>query len=284
MILEFLLLLSFLLSALGTQAQYFQFSQFNLTPQRTTPASVAASDYEKIQALYRNQSNAGDLNISSSSFSYSRPLQLKGSGKRWGGFGIDALDDRSGANGLINRQNLTLTFGLNIPTGRRQSLSFALGTQLNTFKFSFDGLTTGSQYVAGRGFIQQASINESSNSDRGVSVGLNTGMLYQNLDKKKRRKYHAGFGFYGINKPNETGIRNKQFPLPVTSVFQFGTRIITRKNFYAYQEILWTISGPNSMLNLGVAWNYDISNSKKLRNFSTFSVHTRYLLGSYGHF
>jgi hypothetical protein len=46
-------------------AQYFQFSQYNFTPQRINPAQVASSDYAKLSFDYRNQATDGGFHLTS---------------------------------------------------------------------------------------------------------------------------------------------------------------------------------------------------------------------------
>ena len=82
-------------------AQYFQFSQYNFTPQRVNPAQVADSDDASVTLDYRNQATDGGFHLTSNLLNISYPLMAK-NGKRWSGVGLSFMDDRSGQAGFFN--------------------------------------------------------------------------------------------------------------------------------------------------------------------------------------
>src|SRR5687768_18204021 len=103
-------------------AQYFQFSQYNFTPQRINPALVASSDYASLSFDYRNQGTDGGFRLSSNSLNVSYPL-LKKNGSRWSGVGLSFMDDRSGKAGLFKTQEVGLSYAVNVDIAKFQILS-----------------------------------------------------------------------------------------------------------------------------------------------------------------
>ncbi len=278
---KYLILLLALSFSVSVQAQYFQFSQYNLTPARTNIANVAMDNFQRVNFIYRNQSTAGDFNINSSSVSYQRPFRKKGSGKRWGGFGLDILDDRSAINGLLNKQRINCSWALNVNTAENQSLTLGVSARIKTQRISIDKLTTGSQYVAGRGFVPVFPKNENINLDRKTSFGLNASILYQNVDENENRKNHFGLSFFDLNEPRESVFKNDKLRLSPTAILEFGMRILKSDLFHAYPNVLVTYSASNFFLNTGVTWNLDLTDAQKLNAFNSISVLTNYVIGSY---
>ena len=89
-------------------AQYFQFSQYNFTPQRINPAQVASSDYASLSFDYRNQATEGGFHLTSNILNVSYPL-ISRTGRRWSGIGLTFMDDRSGQAGIFNNSANKLT-------------------------------------------------------------------------------------------------------------------------------------------------------------------------------
>src|SRR5688500_19512923 len=86
-------------------AQYFQFSQYNFTPQRINPAQVGSSDYASLSFDYRNQATDGGFHLISNALNASYPL-ISSAGKRWSGLGVSLMDDRSGQAGIFSTQEI----------------------------------------------------------------------------------------------------------------------------------------------------------------------------------
>src|SRR5687767_10086675 len=103
-------------------AQYFQFSQYNFTPQRINPAQVASSDYASLSFDYRNQATEGGFRLTSNILNVSYPLIAK-TGKRWSGIGLTFMDDRSGQAGIFNTQEVGLSYALNVFLAKYQTIS-----------------------------------------------------------------------------------------------------------------------------------------------------------------
>jgi type IX secretion system PorP/SprF family membrane protein len=107
-----------------SQAQYFQFSQYNFSQQRINPALVGNTRYATVSLLSRTQKTGGDFNIMSNFLSSTYPLLNRSTGRPWSGIGITLMDDRSG--GIFKTQEAALSYALHLRLNRFQLLSLDL--------------------------------------------------------------------------------------------------------------------------------------------------------------
>lgn len=280
-----IVLLSILLSLAANSrmaAQYFQFSQYNITPVRVNPANVAATDFSDVNIVYRNQSTAGNFSINSSAASFHRPFYFKRSKVRWGGFGITALDDRAGGSALLNNQSLGLSFGLNIPTAKKQSLSIGVTSLLYSTRYSLGDLTTGSQYVPGRGIVPTGDLNEYFEDLSKTTVRFNAGILWQEMDRYFKPKKYFGLSFADINQPDQSVIINNVYKVPAVIMAQAGIRLIDKKSFSASTELLYTGFAATHALNVGMVWRLKIMENRRSLDYRHLSIHTKYIVNNYG--
>jgi type IX secretion system PorP/SprF family membrane protein len=135
--------------AFASQAQYFQFSQYNFTSQRISPTSPAESDYATLGLIFRNQGTGSDVNLNSNFLSAAYPIITR-KGVRWSGIGVTVMDDRSG--GIFSLQEATLSYAINVPMSRFETLTLGFKGLYQQKQADLSGLFTGSQFVPDRGF------------------------------------------------------------------------------------------------------------------------------------
>src|SRR5690606_4445886 len=131
-------------------AQYFQFSQYNFTPQRINPAQVGSTDYAALSFLYRNQSTGGGFNLNSNILNASYPLFHRRQ-QRWSGVGISFMDDRAGQSGIFVTREVSASWAVHVPLAKWQSLSLGVNVLHSSRKLDLAGFYTGSQYIEDRG-------------------------------------------------------------------------------------------------------------------------------------
>jgi len=245
-----------------TNAQYFQFSQYNFTPQRINPALVASSDYASLGFVYRNQGTDGGFHLSSNSLNISYPL-VKKNGGRWSGVGLSFLDDRSGKSGIFNTQEVGLSYAVNVDVAKFQSVSLGVRALYKTSKFNLDGLYTGSQYIPDRGFDESISSGENLGQLTNGFMTFAAGLFWQQTDKLGNTIARLGFSFFDINKPEDSFL-DPASQLNTTSVAEFSFRIYQRGNMAIYPEILYTRSAANNVVNAGAVLRCDLEpNARK---------------------
>lgn len=237
-------------------AQYFQFSQYNFTPQRINPALVAASDYASLGFLYRNQATEGGFHLSSNSLNVSYPLVKKGGG-RWSGLGLSFMDDRSGKAGIFNTQEVGLSYAVNVDIAKDQSVSLGVRGLFKTSKYNLDGLYTGSQYIPDRGFDESVSMGEDFGQLTNNFMTFAAGLYWQRTDRIGNTIARLGFSFFDINKPEDSFLEPKS-QLNTTAIGEFSFRIYQRGNMSIYPEILYTRSAANNVVNAGVILRCDL--------------------------
>lgn len=269
----------FILFVTPCSGQYFQFSQYNFTPQRINPAKVASSDYASLSFVYRNQATDGGFHLNSNIVNVSYPL-LNRSGTRWSGIGISLMDDRSGTAGIFNTQEVALSYAVNVNLSTFQSLSLGLKALYQNRKMDLAGLYTGSQYIPDRGFDESISSGESLGMLRSDFMTFSAGLHWQQVDKKGNRIAYWDVSFFDFNKPEDTFLEGTD-KLNSTLVGAFGFRIYHEGNMSIYPEVLYTRSGANNVLNVGTILRCDLQSSPR-QGATHVDLITKYVIGRSG--
>jgi type IX secretion system PorP/SprF family membrane protein len=260
-------------------AQYFQFSQYNFTPLRVNPALVASSDFATASLLYRNQGTEGGFNLTSNSLSATYPLISQKRGVRWGGLGIGFLDDRSGYAGIFSRQEASLAYAVNVSVSKRQSLSLGIRGLFQTTRINLDGLSTGLQYVADRGFNESISNGEGTVEVNNSFFTFSAGLQWLKTDKKDDRVMHVGISFFDINQPDNVFVGASD-NLSTTVVGSGGFRLYKRGNVSLYPDFLITYRSVDRLANGGMITRYSLRT--KSGNNASVDLITRYVVGRHG--
>ncbi len=239
-----------------SNAQYFQFSQYNFTPQRINPAQVSTSDYATVSFDYRNQATGGDFHLNSNIINASYPLIAR-NGTRWSGIGISMMDDRSGQAGIFSTQEIALSYALTITVAKGQTLSLGVKGLYQSRKINFDGLYTGSQYVADRGFMEGISNGEDLSNVVNNFTTFSTGLYWQQVDREGDKIAYWGISFFDFNKPEDSFLGSSS-QLNSTGVASMGFRLYHQGNLSFFPEALYTRSGNRNVLNVGGITKYEI--------------------------
>ena len=268
-----------LCSAWKTHAQYFQYSQYNFTPQRINPAQVSTSDYATVSFDYRNQATGGDFHLNSNIINASYPL-ISRNGTHWSGIGLSMMDDRSSQASIFNTQEIALSYAITIAVAKGQTLSFGAKGLYQTRKFNFDGLYTSSQYIPDRGFDESISNGEDLNDVVNNFFTFSAGLYYQRIDRAGDKIAYWGVSFFDFNKPEDSFLESTSY-LNSTGVASLGFRLYHQGNISFLPELLYTRSGNRNVLNVGGITKYEI---KPYPN--QVSVHvdviTKYVIGRSG--
>lgn len=259
-------------------AQYFQFSQYNFTPQRINPAQISNSDYASISFDYRNQSTDGGFHLTSNILNASYPIIAR-NGRRWSGIGITLMDDRSGQAGIFNTQEVGLSYAINVPLAKFQTLSLGVKGLYQNRKIDLDGLFTGSQYVPDRGFSEALASGENTGQFDTDFVTFSAGMYWQQTDDAGTRLAYWGISFFDFNKP-ENSFFNLESHLNATFVASLGMRVYQRGNLGIFPEILYTRSASTNVVNAGFITKYDLKAYSGTKAY--VNIITKYAIGRSG--
>jgi type IX secretion system PorP/SprF family membrane protein len=272
-----LFVMLFITTAFTASGQYFQFSQYNFTSQRVSPASPAMSDYASLGFIYRNQGTASDIKLNSNLLSIAYPLITR-NGTRWSGVGITFMDDRSG--GLFNVQEATLSYAININLNNNESLALGFKGLYQQRRFDLGGLHTGSQYVADRGFDESLFNGENIGTLKSDYVTFSTGLAWQRVDREGIKTASWSLSLYDLNKPDESFLDTNN-PLASTWVAQGSIRAFKESNLSVFPEFLYTRNAANNVLNVGFVTRCDVKGTPQQEPFHV-DVITKYVIGRSG--
>lgn len=270
----FLVIVLALSCSVQVSAQYFQFSQYNVTKQRINPATVGLSDYASASLLYRHQPTAGGFNLNSNFIDASYPL-ISGKKIRWGGIGLSFMDDRAGPAALFRTQEAAVSFAYNIRVAKFQTLSLGTKILYQTRRLDLNGLYTGSQYIPDRGFDGSMANGENASALKTNYVSLNFGFHWERTDKTGNTTAYGGFSFFDFNKPQEDFLTANR--LHQTWVAEGGVRVFAKDKVSLMPRVLYTYNSRLSVFNLGVVTRYDLTTSGKFRDH--INVITSYVPG-----
>ncbi|MGC3943454.1 MAG: PorP/SprF family type IX secretion system membrane protein [Chryseolinea sp.] len=237
-------------------AQYFQFSQYNFTPQRINPALVASSNYAQLAFVYRNQGTDGGFRLSSNSLNAMYPI-ISRQGNRWSGVGISLLDDRSGQAGIFSTQEAGVSYAVNIKVASRQSLALGAKFLYQGRRINLDGLYTGSQYIPDRGFDESISPGENFGEVKSDYFTFSMGLHWQMEDEDETVAAYWDISFFDLNRPEEAFII--AWPLNPTLVAGGGMRVYRGRQLSIFPQILYTRCASNNVVNAGAIFRCDLA-------------------------
>lgn len=258
-------------------AQYFQYSQYNFTGQRVNPAYVASSDYALADLIYRNQRAGGDFDLKSTMASASYPFLSRRDGRRWSGVGLSLLDDRSG--GIFSTREASISYAVNIFLSRLQTITLGFKGLYQQRKINLDGLYTGSQYVADRGFDVSQFNGENIQFLQNNFFTFSSGLLWQEFDKKGNRIAYWNVALFDLNKPHDS-FSGFDSQLNSTFVFGGGLRLYEQDKLSFTPEVLFTRGNAKNVINLGGITGYQLGNTNDPNTRLDFI--TKYAIGRSG--
>jgi len=238
------------------EAQFFQFSQYNFSPQRINPGMVAASNFATASFLYRNQATGGGFHLTSNALNVSYPL-INGKGARWSGVALSFLDDRAGQSGIYSTQEASLSYAVNIFLSKAETLSFGFRVLHAQRRIDLSGLNTGLQYIPDRGFDDGISSGENFDGLRHALVTFSSGLYWQRVDRKGNRLAYAGLSIFDLNKPNDAFLQGTH-AYPSSLVFTGSARMYAKEKLSVYPEILYTFNAAKGRTIAGFVTSYEL--------------------------
>ncbi|MBX7124069.1 MAG: PorP/SprF family type IX secretion system membrane protein [Cyclobacteriaceae bacterium] len=269
-----LLLLSL---AANVEAQYFQFSQYNLAPNRVNPAWLANSAYASAGFLFRSQRTGGDFAINSNNLQLEYPLLNRSTGQPWSGVGLSFLDDKVGP--LLRTQEIGLGYAVHLTTGKYQTLSLGFRGLFRSQRVDANGYYTASQYVSGHGFDPGLDNGENFGTLRASTLTFSSGVFWREQDRRGASIAQIGFSIFDLN--NKSQLLNPSTSLASTGVLQGSWRAYHQGAWSILPDLLWTFGGGSNVITPGGRFQYDLlPAAKKLTDHVDFIA--RYAVGRSG--
>lgn len=265
--------LSFQLS----QAQYFQFTQYNFSTQRVNPAWVGLTRDAIVDFAYRHQKTGGPFQINTNFLSVAYPFFQKSTGQPWSGLGISVMADKSGP--LFKSQEASISYAVNINTGRYQKLSLGFKGLMRWQRINYDGLFTGSQYLEGHGFDPALDNGETPQPFQNNFFTLSSGFLWQETNRYGKLLKQVGFSFFDFNKPNPSFLDGSQDELPSTLVANIAWSVYQKNKLTVVPELILTHSSSKNVITGGSRFQYDLSKTQHVDFLLKYSAGRSGILG-----
>lgn len=145
-----IMLLFLLVVSSGGNAQFLNFSQYQMTPLLNNPSLIAKGDELKVDFGYRNQFGGLSGNYGTPFLSAYKPLYLLNKNeeyKKFGAAGFHVLTDRNGYNGSLQTSGAAATYAHITRLSKKDDLVLGLTVGLFQRRIQFnEGITTGSQW------------------------------------------------------------------------------------------------------------------------------------------
>lgn len=262
----------------SSRAQYFQFSQYDFTPQRINPARVASSNFALLNFVYRNQATDGGFHLTSNLLNVSYPLASR-KGGRFGGIGVSLMDDRSGQAGIFRTQEASVSYGMKVDIASFQSISLGVRVLYQSRRLDLNGLYTGSQYIPDRGFDGSISPGENIGEVANNFLTFSAGLHWQKSNAQGLLIGYGDISFMDLNNPEDAFLT--QFHLNPTFVGAVGFRIYRRANLSIFPEALYTRSASNNVLNAGARFRLDLNTAYDIER-PHVDIVAKYIIGRSG--
>lgn len=267
-------IISFLISGPGLHSQHLQFSQYNFILQKVNPSVIGQNNMAMISALHRNQNTGADFNLITSGLSAEYPLYYQGNNRNFGGLGIMLLDDRSGTTRLFNRQEIALSFAVRTNLSKYQSLSVGMSASYHTFRINTEGLSTGMQFIPGRGFDYTVFNGENFGREIIRYMSLGAGLHWQKSDRYGNTKVYGGLSIFDVNRP-DVDVTTSKTRLHPTMIFSSGLVIFQNDVWRVMPEILYSGDVLNSTILSGFTSSY-ILDARKPKTKERLDFITKY--------
>ena len=268
---------TFLVLSVSAQAQFFQFSQRQFTPQRVNPAIVGSTNYLHGLLDFRTQTTAGGFSLLSTTLDLAYPVSWGGSRK--GGIGGYFLDDRAATRGIYSIQEAGFSASINVPTAQYSSLNLGLGLGYQRRSFDLDGLTTGAQFVPDRGFDPSLSSGEDFGDLNSNFTRWNAGIYWRQEDKYEELKSYIGFSAFDVNQPDES-VLGRESTIETTLVAEAGFKVHETREGKLYAEAFAFGAGENYSMQGGVMYRQELFRDQYIEMRARYSTEHFVMLGA----
>ncbi len=264
--------LLWVLVAHATKAQYFQFTQYQFTPQRVNPAWVA-DPYAKIDFNYRRQATATNMAIQSNALSLNYPVFHPKNKNVMAGIGVFGLDDRNTSAGVLINQEFGISSALSVQIADDQALALGFEGIYRFSRLTYLGFTTGSQYLDGIGFDPSAANGEQGSYWQSSAWSFGTGLRWQKLNKGMESA-HVGLALIDFTNPN-VSFFDQEARVPTTLVLSTQFLVWQYMQLQLFPQLLATRSAGVNQFTGGLKWRYLLAN-----NDQSIDLNTQYTLTS----
>lgn len=261
-------------------AQFLDYTQLNMSPEQYQPAQAAMSDWAHVTVQYRNQAAGISEHFNTFHVSGSYPITLPGSRRRRLGVGLYVLQDRTGENNAFKMQQVGTNLGVTIPLSKSDWLSFGTNLVLQTRTLAAGGLSTGSQYLPGRGFVPGATTGEPGGELQSSFLSLGAGLAWNRTTQDGEELGRLGLSWLHLNQPDQS-FSDERVPLAASWVVHGRYQVWTRGAWALSPIVFYHLEGSTHEFNVGAIARYNLSGQARYRpeKHAALELHSRYAPG-----
>jgi type IX secretion system PorP/SprF family membrane protein len=234
-------------------AQDVNFMLYSNTSLNINPAMISSSDDFKVSGSYKNMSYINNMDAQSAFVMLSRPLYKNN--KRFGGFGVSVLSDKSGDVKQLSYEGITAAYAHEVQLTSWSRISLGLQAAYFMKRIDTKNFSTGSQWIEGSGYDPASSNGETYEQLTIGSFTINSGLFWYIPDKNRSIKAYVGFAIYNLTKPNYSFF-GADIAEPFKYVANAGYEVFKRNNFSIMPQILYYNSFYQNNWILGSKWSY----------------------------
>lgn len=199
---KLIIVLSIAFACTPVLSQNINYSQYKDAPFYVNPALIASSSDMSFSVIHRSQTLTESLKYNTTAASFSMPLMDAKKTKRWGGFGLSALNDEVKGGLAFRTQGVSALYAYNLPVALRQYVGMGLQAGYFQRNVSMGGLTTSNQWTNASGFVPSMGTGESLVDGTKDYFSLALGFVYYKEDINQRQVAKFGFAAFNVNQPD----------------------------------------------------------------------------------
>lgn len=253
------------------------FSQYHFSPLLLNPAWAGATTDLRLAAHYRHQ-QMQELTVQRVAATLMSPI-------RWGGrkrlgIGLHLLNDRAEELSRFSVQEISGTLAYHQRLPQHHYLSVGGQASYQQGSLGLGNVTTGSQWVAHRGFNPQTGINESFTGLRQSMYSLSVGGLWYQERSPGAIHHYVGVAAQQLNRSSLHWLDNPARG-SIRYTAQAGWQAFRKDNLSITPEALWWWEAGQQYLNAGAKISYHFQDDNPFNPIGdgTVSLVTRHTVG-----
>ncbi|NQZ78225.1 MAG: PorP/SprF family type IX secretion system membrane protein [Ekhidna sp.] len=247
---------------LKLHSQDAQFSQYYAASLYLNPALNGIYDDPSLHMNHKRRLQSVDVINELTQVSFILPIKTQGQYEQpTAGAGIMAFNERSGFEGVYQRNSVFLNYAHNIKLGLLSTYLISLGAQVGyeMRTLNFSNLAWGSQYNSFYGFDDTRPVPVTEFNDQQQNLVVNAGIMYY-YNPERNYLLHKYSGFVGIsatnlNRPNTSYAEDAEETEPVLWKYHGGLQVKFNKIFIT-PSILYLYIRQTQQFNAGANFAY----------------------------
>lgn len=234
-------------------AQFIPYSQYYNSPVLTNPAGAATGDFTQLGVYYRKSRIA---NYEIPSLSLVHPFYRNSRGIRWGGAGINMINQQAGPSGLYNTTGVLGTFAYIVHFSKSLHLSAGLQGGMVYKKINQGAITTDNQFNLGV-FDPSLPNGENIQFNTASSPVINSGFSWMLTDNSSIPKAEIGIAFSNMNTPVYKFMADNQHGEKMTYTISGGVKMFAQSAISIHPTFRY-IGGATSFANIGAQFYHNL--------------------------